>query len=77
MKKGKKYCVVTVEETLRRDVIIKCDDDFESYDVTDIVDEMCGGGIINLNDKDFEKRDVTYLRNATPEDMKQLQVYEA
>ena len=75
MKESKKFYVATVEEVLRRRVIVKCDPDYDTADAEELIDELCGSGRINLDCDDFQERNVTVLHEASAEELEELPVY--
>ena len=68
----KKPYVLTVKETLTREVIVYAEDKDEAVE---IVDDMCNDGIINLTSKDFDGRDVDCDGLAQDSDFGETPVY--
>ena len=68
----KKPYVITVTETLTREVIVYAEDKDEAIEVAE---EMCNDGIINLTAADFDERDVECQGIAVLSDFGQKPVY--
>lgn len=59
--------VVKIEERLLRTVVVEAPDDYESYDIEEIVQDACGEGIIDLDFEDFDNRFVSVVDKTVPE----------
>ena len=68
----KKPYVITVTETLTREVIVYAEDKDEAIEVAE---EMCNDDIINLTAADFDERDVECQGIAVLSDFGQKPVY--
>ena len=68
----KKPYVITVTETLTREVIVYAEDKDEAVE---LAEDMCNDDIINLTAKDFEERDVECQGLAQVSDFGEKPVY--